>query len=199
MNLEQAARQALTFIESLTGMRPEVTEERDEISAALREALQEHTLQTLSDFHQEVEQEPVAWQPINTAPRDNKRSLYLARFDEAGRMVELDFNGGWEFCEESRELSHINGWDWFSNSGLEDPTHWAYQDEPLPTAPPVVQQESTKKTLRRGSKLARGDRQETMNGYILPRCLSCASFSRVQSSAHQASHQRLESGSSALQ
>jgi len=39
MNLEQAARQALTFIESLTGMHREVTEERDEISAALREAL----------------------------------------------------------------------------------------------------------------------------------------------------------------
>jgi hypothetical protein len=74
------------------------------------------------------------WEPIETAPRDSKRLLYLARFNEAGEMCELDFNGSWEYWEESWELAHINGWCWTSANGIEEPTHWAYQDAGAPPA-----------------------------------------------------------------
>ena len=87
-------------------------------------------------IEQAEKQEPVAWMPIDTAPTDNKRPLYLARFynDE---LMELDFDGTWEYWQESWEMPHINGYCWVSASGIEEPTHWAYQDEPLPhTAPP---------------------------------------------------------------
>lgn len=72
------------------------------------------------------------WLPIEVAPRDNSRLLYLARFDEAGVLVELDFDGVWEYWEESWEMPHINGWAWMSNNGIEEPTHWAYQEGPPP-------------------------------------------------------------------
>lgn len=72
------------------------------------------------------------WKPIETAPHDNKRLLYLARFDEDGKLAELDFDGVWEYWEESWELSHINGYTWVSANGIEEPTHWAYQDSPIP-------------------------------------------------------------------
>lgn len=73
------------------------------------------------------------WQPIETAPKDNKRRLYLARLDEKGELAQLDFDGVWEFWQESWEMSHINGWCWMSANGIEEPTHWAFQDEPIPT------------------------------------------------------------------
>ena len=69
---------------------------------------------------------PGGWQPIETAPHDNKHPLYLARFDEQGDLMELDFDGVWEYWEESWEMSHINGYDWCSANGIEEPTHWAY-------------------------------------------------------------------------
>lgn len=72
------------------------------------------------------------WKPIETAPKDKKRVLYLARFDESGKLQELDFDGTWEYWQESYEMPHINGYDWCSASGIEEPTHWAYQDEPIP-------------------------------------------------------------------
>ena len=75
------------------------------------------------------------WQPIETAPKDNARPLYLARFDEHGKLDEIDFDGTWEYWEESWELSHINGWVWTSAKGIEEPTHWAYQDIGAP--PPI--------------------------------------------------------------
>lgn len=75
---------------------------------------------------------PTGWQPIATAPRDNKRPLYLARFDKKGVLQHLDFDGGWEFWQESWEMPHINGYDWVSANGIEEPTHWAYQDGPPP-------------------------------------------------------------------
>lgn len=78
----------------------------------------------------------VQWQPIETAPRDNARPLYLAQFNEAGELVELDFDGSWEYWQESWEMPHINGWYWASANGrVEEPTHWAYQDTGAP--PPV--------------------------------------------------------------
>ena len=72
-----------------------------------------------------MEEEMMKWQPITTAPKDNARPLYLARFDKDGDMLELDFDGGWEYWQES----------WVSASGIEAPTHWAYQDEGAP--PPL--------------------------------------------------------------
>lgn len=81
------------------------------------------------------------WQPIDSAPRDNKRSLYLARFNEAGELVEVDWDGVWEHWSEGPEMPHIQGWDWASTNGIHEPTHWAYQDEPIPTVlPPTFQQ-----------------------------------------------------------
>ena len=54
----EAMQMALTFIESLTGMHPEVTEERDEVSATLREALAQ------------PQGEPVAWVVYDTEAND---------------------------------------------------------------------------------------------------------------------------------
>lgn len=71
---------------------------------------------------------PQNWQPIQIAPIDNKRLLYLARFDEKGKLQELDFDGTWEFWQESWEMPHICGWYWMSSNGIEEPTHWAYQE-----------------------------------------------------------------------
>lgn len=85
----------------------------------------------MNRYPKDVSYEP-AWYPIETAPKDNKRPLYLARFDEEGKLVELDFDGTWEYWEESWEMSHINGFAWYSFNGIEEPTHWAYQDLPLP-------------------------------------------------------------------
>lgn len=73
------------------------------------------------------------WRPIDTAPRDNKRPLYLAKFDEQGQLRHLDFDGAWEFESESWEQAYLSdGYYWMSANGIEEPTHWAYQDEPLP-------------------------------------------------------------------
>lgn len=74
------------------------------------------------------------WQPIESAPKDNKRLLYLARFNpDTGTLVELDFDGIWQADSESWELSKVYHY-WASNGGIEEPTHWAYQDSPPPTA-----------------------------------------------------------------
>lgn len=74
-----------------------------------------------------VPAQPVAWQPIETAPKNNRRPLYLARFDECGKLSEIAFNGGWEFWQESYEMPDVCGYDWVSDGGIENPTHWAYQ------------------------------------------------------------------------
>lgn len=84
-----------------------------------------------------------AWQPIGSAPKDNARPLYLARFNEAEKLAEIDFDGGWDFWQESYELPHVNGWDWVSANGIENPTHWAYQDGcppgSVPSAPAPIE------------------------------------------------------------
>jgi len=72
------------------------------------------------------------WQPIETAPKDNKRPLYLARIDAQGKILELAHDAIWEYWQESWEMPHINGYAWESVGGIEEPTHWAYQDEGPP-------------------------------------------------------------------
>lgn len=75
------------------------------------------------------------WQPIETAPRDNKRPLYLAAFNDKGEMCSIDFDGAWESESESWEIPQVY-YFWKSAYGtVEEPTHWAYQDEGPP--PPV--------------------------------------------------------------
>ena len=73
------------------------------------------------------------WQTIETAPKDNARLLYLARIDKDGEMLEIDFDGVWQYWQESWEMPHINGYEWEAAQGIEEPTHWAYQDAPIPT------------------------------------------------------------------
>lgn len=70
---------------------------------------------------------PLRWNRIESAPKDNKRSLYLAKFNAAGEMIELDFNGGWESDHGSWEMPS-EYWYWASENGIKEPTHWAYQD-----------------------------------------------------------------------
>lgn len=87
------------------------------------------------------------WKPIETAPLDNKRPLYLARFDGA-ELVELDWDGSWESDQESWELPQVYYY-WASRNGIEEPTHWAYQDSPPPpddsTPPPTVWHRASEK------------------------------------------------------
>ena len=64
------------------------------------------------------------WQPIKTAPKDNKRMLLLALFYE-GTMTDLDYGGRW--------MHNLPGWAmgcvWFSVNGIDKPTHWMYQPD----------------------------------------------------------------------
>jgi hypothetical protein len=69
------------------------------------------------------------WQPIETAPKDNKRPLWLARFNDDGTMQSFDYNGSWESESESWEMPQVYYY-WASESGnVEEPSHWAYQPE----------------------------------------------------------------------
>lgn len=71
----------------------------------------------------------VAWHPIETAPKDNKRPLYLAQFNtETGDLIDLDWDASWEPESESWEIPQVY-YIWRSANGrVEEPTHWAYQD-----------------------------------------------------------------------
>lgn len=69
------------------------------------------------------------WQPIETAPKDNKRPLWLARFNDDGTMQSFDYNGSWEKESESWEMPEVY-YFWASENGnAEEPSHWAYQPE----------------------------------------------------------------------
>lgn len=67
------------------------------------------------------------WQPIETAPKDNSRALYLAVLDENGAVQEIDVDGSWDWIPE--EPPHSGFYGWCSAFGrVEEPTHWAYQE-----------------------------------------------------------------------
>jgi hypothetical protein len=81
------------------------------------------------------------WQPIQTAPADGQRPLYLARLDNQGRIIELDYNCIWLHYDQVEVDGHIlpEGYNWNSACGIEFPTHWAYQDKSPPIQPQVMQ------------------------------------------------------------
>lgn len=77
----------------------------------------------------------VVWHPIETAPKDNKRPLYLAQFNtETGDLIDLDWDASWEPESESWEIPQVY-YVWRSANGrVEEPTHWAYQGLQEPAA-----------------------------------------------------------------
>ena len=80
------------------------------------------------------------WQPIETAPKDNKHPLWLARFNDDGTMQSFDYNGSWERESAPWEIPRVY-YFWASETGnVEEPSHWAYQPEgfcDLPGAQPA--------------------------------------------------------------
>lgn len=73
----------------------------------------------------------ISWLPIDTAPKDNKVMLLLARFDSGGQLMEVDGDGIWELQEASWDDGHGSYYTWMSASGIEEPTHWAYQTKEM--------------------------------------------------------------------
>lgn len=82
------------------------------------------------------------WQPIETAPRDNKAPLLLAQFNEDGTLQSFDYNGSWASDRESWEIPQVYYY-WETEKGnVEEPTHWMYQPDwfaMLAAAPEVKQ------------------------------------------------------------
>ena len=79
---------------------------------------------------------PDGWQPIETAPKDNKRPLLIANFNaDNGDLTAFDYNACWEGESESWEIPRVY-YFWASENGtVEEPTHWSYQPEWFATAP----------------------------------------------------------------
>lgn len=72
---------------------------------------------------------PEGWQPIETAPKNNKRPLLIARFNGDGTIQSFDYNGIWLSESESWEIPQVY-WYWASANGyVEEPTHWMYEPE----------------------------------------------------------------------
>lgn len=69
------------------------------------------------------------WQPIETAPKDNKRPLLLAHFGHKGELTCVDFDGSWERGSESWEMPQEYYFWGSANGNVDEPTHWAYQPE----------------------------------------------------------------------
>lgn len=75
-------------------------------------------------------QAPNNWLPIDQAPKDNKRPLYIAQFSSEGELIDLDFDAIWEAESESWEIPQVY-YVWKSAYGrVEEPTHFAYMDSP---------------------------------------------------------------------
>lgn len=69
------------------------------------------------------------WLPIASAPKDNKRPLFIARFNNDGSMQSFDYDASYEQEQESWEIPQLY-WVWMSaNGNVEEPTHWMYQPE----------------------------------------------------------------------
>lgn len=69
----------------------------------------------------------LVWQPIETAPKNNKHPLWIARFNDDGTMQSFDYDASWEREIESWEMSE-EYYFWASAEGrVEEPSHWMYQ------------------------------------------------------------------------
>lgn len=68
------------------------------------------------------------WQPISTAPKDNKHPLLLAEFTD-GTLRNLDHDGVWQSESESREMPTVYHFWASANGYVEEPTHWMYQPD----------------------------------------------------------------------
>jgi hypothetical protein len=76
-------------------------------------------------------EKPTTWKPIATAPKDNKRPLYLAQFKNGIlRFVEVD--GRFQHSNTQYEDRCWKSSIRFNSCSSELPTHWAYQDDPIP-------------------------------------------------------------------
>jgi hypothetical protein len=70
------------------------------------------------------------WQPIETAPKDNKRQLYLAEISSTGEILDMDFGGFWgrdNYAEPGEPE-----FTWFGSQGISNPTHWCFMGDALP-------------------------------------------------------------------
>jgi hypothetical protein len=76
------------------------------------------------------------WLPIESAPKDNKRPLMLARFNEAGQLTQFDYNAIWESESESWEIPQVYYYWASENGNVEEPTHWMYQPDWFAVAAP---------------------------------------------------------------
>ena len=115
------------------------------------------------------------WQPIETAPKDNKRPLWLARFNDDGTMQSFDYNGSWERESESWEMPGVY-YFWASENGnVEEPSHWAYQPErfcALPGAQPALMAKLEAAEKERDALRAELDALKSREGAVVYRWLA---------------------------
>jgi len=129
--LELEAAKSSSWVQEVSTLLQELASERTVLLKFSEEAIQR--IQRLAKEAPAPTEH--VWHPIETAPRDNKRRLYLAAFID-GKLIALDHNATWETESESWEMPQLYSY-WSSENGLvEEPTHWAYQDGP----PPIVQE-----------------------------------------------------------
>ena len=85
---------------------------------------------------------PTKWLPIETAPKDNERPLWIAQFNQdTGKLIALDWDASWEREQESWEIPQVY-YIWRSaNGSVEEPTHWAYQESDTPPLSVMQQRE----------------------------------------------------------
>lgn len=69
------------------------------------------------------------WRPIATAPKDNKRPLLIARFNDDGSMQSFDYDAIWKSESESWEIPEVYYYWASANGDVEEPTHWCYEPE----------------------------------------------------------------------
>ena len=102
-------------------------EEIAELIDAARESIKLEELATLRE-KLKVAKGALEWNPIETAPRNNKAPLLLARFSDSGELKQFDFDGMWDSETDGWENGNNISYYWSSAFGyVEEPTHWMQQ------------------------------------------------------------------------